>query len=663
MTLLALWTSLAWGAPSVAVTAFDDAADSAEFAALGKGLQSMLTTDLAQVASLTLVERARLDQVLAEQALGTDGVLDPATAAQIGKVLGATHLVTGSYTVVSGTMRLDARLVDVTTGQVVRAFDTSGPRDEFFDLEKQLVTALLEGLGTELSAKERAQTQRVHTLEFDLFLRFSDGLAARDRGALDEAQKTLAQISESDPGFQLARTTLEDIGKLRSAVQVKQKVALVAELESRLAARSEEARAEARVLSRLRAVGADPSAALEDRVSALYLVAVGTTRVDGQPFFTALDRSGDAFALQRASDEAFQGLWALLRDHPTWVPMKRRKLPGLKMPREASFDADLAAVRAVLFGPDGLGKCTFDDVLNGYELDHFWGSPREVAKLEFELGRDRGDACSSLAINARNGLDSWIAAGDRDAIVTALRDWGKATESSWALSLIDSRLEKISALPAPTPPEPTWLGGRSFSKRLHVAGLPVWTLGKGGGRVGTAEPTGPAEGEALVWESSDVPQAHLVVVGGGVLADGGIGAELEVSDGATVGLLIALTDVDTPPTCDAWTKGTTEAHPSHAFAAVVSNGVVRVGRFSEVPANVQCGRRDFGLTGWTLDETLAELPFKGSVRLVEDHGTLRVTSGKKSAEVGLEGPADGFTGLFFEGTGKVVVRGLTVGPP
>ena len=112
----------------VAVLAFDNAGP-AEFEALGKGLQSMVTTDLAAVSALRLVERARLDDVLAEQKLGRSGAVDPKTAARIGKLAGASHLVAGSYTVVGGKFVVKSgQLVTIDEGKLIEKHNKAAKR-------------------------------------------------------------------------------------------------------------------------------------------------------------------------------------------------------------------------------------------------------------------------------------------------------------------------------------------------------------------------------------------------------------------------------------------------------------------------------------------------------------------------------------------------------
>src|SRR5262249_61328273 len=101
---LLLLATRARGELPVAVLEFGNASADRDLDSLGKGLQSMVTTDLAQVPSFKLVERARLRDLEGELKLGRSGLVDNATAARVGKLLGATHLVAGTFTVVGNQM-------------------------------------------------------------------------------------------------------------------------------------------------------------------------------------------------------------------------------------------------------------------------------------------------------------------------------------------------------------------------------------------------------------------------------------------------------------------------------------------------------------------------------------------------------------------------------
>lgn len=108
----------------------------------GEGIADMLTTALFKTGRYDVIERDRLQEILAEQNLGTAGIVTPESAAEIGKALGADALVFGSVTEfgyrerdtggatrklgigVSSTtaeIGIDVRIVDATTAQILAA--------------------------------------------------------------------------------------------------------------------------------------------------------------------------------------------------------------------------------------------------------------------------------------------------------------------------------------------------------------------------------------------------------------------------------------------------------------------------------------------------------------------------------------------------------------
>ena len=63
---------------------------------LGDGMAEMLATALVETGKFKILERQQIHDVLGEQDLGDSGRVDPATAAKIGKILGARYLVYGT---------------------------------------------------------------------------------------------------------------------------------------------------------------------------------------------------------------------------------------------------------------------------------------------------------------------------------------------------------------------------------------------------------------------------------------------------------------------------------------------------------------------------------------------------------------------------------------
>jgi len=134
--------------PTVGVMSFTNAAmvKRDEFAPLTLALAELLSGQLADNPSVTIVERAQLDRVLDEQGLVRSGAVDAATAARLGKLLGAQYMLFGVLLVdPSERMRLDVRTVDVSTSRVLSRHSVS-------DRDTDDVMRLVDRLAAELHA-------------------------------------------------------------------------------------------------------------------------------------------------------------------------------------------------------------------------------------------------------------------------------------------------------------------------------------------------------------------------------------------------------------------------------------------------------------------------------------------------------------------------------
>ena len=107
---------------------------------LGYAAADELVTQLFGTGQFSLVERSQLEAVLAEQDLGQSGLVNPAQAAEIGRLLGVQLILTGSITRFSidtkgggfggfgveyseAESSLDIRLIDTNTAEIMFADD------------------------------------------------------------------------------------------------------------------------------------------------------------------------------------------------------------------------------------------------------------------------------------------------------------------------------------------------------------------------------------------------------------------------------------------------------------------------------------------------------------------------------------------------------------
>jgi TolB-like protein len=303
----------------VAVLEFDNASKDADLDALGKGLQSMFTTDLATLQTLQVVERARLKDVQAELKLARGKAFDKASASKLGKLSGATHLFVGSYTVLGEQMRLDGRLLEVSSGKVLLAEQMAGEKALFFELEQKLVQKVIATLGVAVAPKEKAQLARPHTADFGALRKFSEGIQAFDDGRLEEAMKALSEAKSIDADFKLASLTLGEYERLAAEVRAKAEAAGKVEDELARLEKNKALSAEVGVTKKLwqlleRTQGKSPEDKLK-RVAILCILAdhYGSDlgfRNRGPVNSEDLAAAGyDRFTLARMNDNLFKRAW------------------------------------------------------------------------------------------------------------------------------------------------------------------------------------------------------------------------------------------------------------------------------------------------------------------------------------------------------------------
>jgi len=341
----------AGGEVRIAVMEFGNTSADHDLDSLGKGLQSMVTTDLAQVSSLKLVERARLQDIQSELKLGKSGSVDPKTAAKVGKLAGASHLVSGTFTVVGDKMRLDGRIFAVADGSIVLAEAIEGDKDAFFELEKTLVKKIVDTVGIKLQSKERGAIAKFHTTDFEAFRNFSQGVALFDEKKYDEAIAALRSAQSRDQDFKLATVTLAEYQGIIAGLKARADELQSSSIELGNLERQKEARGEAEVLKKLHEIAGRKSPKDQlDRLAALHLLAVAYGNISSEPDdLYKIQGLEDRFALQRIADVMVQSYWVEASAiFPRVIAVVRTHV-GVDPPKTvAAVDAALAETRKQL---------------------------------------------------------------------------------------------------------------------------------------------------------------------------------------------------------------------------------------------------------------------------------------------------------------------------
>ena len=201
----------------IAVITFEDGGsygqDSEDFAALEVGLQQMLITEFAFNGALRVVDRGRINELLAEQDLGASGRVDANTAAQIGRIVGAKFIVMGGFVDFYGDMRIDARIVDTETTEIVKVERTRDDRGNMFTMVVDLADGITKGLNLPPLSQAQLQErqQRSERIDQEAVRLYTRGLLYADRGDKDRAIELFRQVTRDFPEYTEAQEALSQI--------------------------------------------------------------------------------------------------------------------------------------------------------------------------------------------------------------------------------------------------------------------------------------------------------------------------------------------------------------------------------------------------------------------------------------------------------------------
>lgn len=102
----------------IAIVDLDSQGDKAKQAELGAMASQLLTAEFVKGGRFDVIERQALKKIVEEQQLGLSGLVDANTAAQLGRVLGATYIVTGAVISYPRGMDLVVKIVETESASI-----------------------------------------------------------------------------------------------------------------------------------------------------------------------------------------------------------------------------------------------------------------------------------------------------------------------------------------------------------------------------------------------------------------------------------------------------------------------------------------------------------------------------------------------------------------
>lgn len=182
-----------------------------DLSALTVGLQQMFLTELSQNTSLRIIERGVLREILEEQNLGTSGRVDPTTAARIGRIVGARYALTGGFVDNNGEMRLDARIVDVETTEVLKGEQVRGRRDDLYDLLIDLASRVTADVNLPALPENVREARKNREIPAEAITLYARAQVYLDAGRKDRAIELYRQLTDKFPAMTEAQEELRQL--------------------------------------------------------------------------------------------------------------------------------------------------------------------------------------------------------------------------------------------------------------------------------------------------------------------------------------------------------------------------------------------------------------------------------------------------------------------
>lgn len=129
---------------TIAIFDFEVRSSAPGYEALSADVPAALAEALLAGGVVRPLERAALEKILGELELSMSGLVDPGTAAKVGRLAGAKYALLGTASVVGSQIRLSCRVVDVETSEIVYARSAYGDASGIFGIEMELAK-LIEG--------------------------------------------------------------------------------------------------------------------------------------------------------------------------------------------------------------------------------------------------------------------------------------------------------------------------------------------------------------------------------------------------------------------------------------------------------------------------------------------------------------------------------------
>ena len=201
--------------PGIAVLPFSNGGSygqgKEDFDALERGIAGMMISELSQNPAARVVERQDIQRLVDEQNLGAQGRVDPQTASKIGKLVGARYMVMGTFVDFYGDFRVDVRLINTETGEVVKTESERMQRDHMFDIIRNIAARLMKDANLPALQRQASEQRMGRQIPTEALTYYSRALLYSDHGQKDKAVEMFNRAITIFPDYAEAKEGLQQV--------------------------------------------------------------------------------------------------------------------------------------------------------------------------------------------------------------------------------------------------------------------------------------------------------------------------------------------------------------------------------------------------------------------------------------------------------------------
>jgi len=183
----------------IIVTRFNNLSGLKEHEWLSVGISYLLSGFLGQINDVTVVERDLMETILREQSISARIDYNDKNFPQLGKLVGAEMIITGSYSIDNKEIIINTKMFKTETGEIVQADYIRGSISEIRELCETVIIKMISKLNYSFSEKEKRLFSEKGQQMVKIMEALSNGELLLADGKLDAARKYYKKALDIEP--------------------------------------------------------------------------------------------------------------------------------------------------------------------------------------------------------------------------------------------------------------------------------------------------------------------------------------------------------------------------------------------------------------------------------------------------------------------------------